>query len=92
MFAGNASVKTAIERNFVLVYIDVNKRKGQARNAAVNDHFGNPIAHGLPVLVVTDASGKVLTVQDSGELEDGDNHSPQKILAFLARWSPAAKK
>lgn len=92
VFANNAAVKAAIERNFVLVYIDVNKRNGPARNAAVNERFGNPIAHGLPVLVVTDATGKMLTTQDTGELEDGDNHSPQKVLAFLAHWEPAGYK
>ena len=92
VFAGNASVKAAIDSNFVLVYIDVNKRNGPARNTAVNERFGNPIAHGLPVLVVTDASGKLLTTQDTGDLEEGAAHSPQKVLAFLARWAPAAKK
>ena len=92
VFANNAAVKATIEHNFVLVYIDVNKRNGPARNAAVNDRFGNPISHGLPVLVVTDDTGKVLTTQDTGELEDGDTHSPQKVLAFLTRWAPAGKK
>jgi thioredoxin-related protein len=92
LFTDNASVQAAIESNFVLVYIDVNKRNGPARNAAVNERFGNPIVHGLPVLVLTDASGRLLTTQDTGELEDGENHSPQKVLAFLARWTPAAKK
>jgi thiol:disulfide interchange protein len=92
VFANDAAVKAAIERNFVLVYIDVNKRNGPARNAAVNERLGNPIAHGLPVLVVTDATGTVLTTQDTGELEDGGHHSSEKILAFLARWTPVARK
>ena len=92
VFTGDAAVKAAIDRNFVLVYIEVNQRNGSARNAAVNERFGNPITHGLPVLVVTDATGKVLTTQDTGELEDGDAHSPKKILAFLARWAPVTKK
>lgn len=91
VFTNNAAVKAAIERNFVLVYIDVNKRSGPARNAAINERFGNPISHGLPVLVVTDATGKVLATQDTGELEEGNSHSPQKILAFLTRWTPAAR-
>jgi thiol-disulfide isomerase/thioredoxin len=92
LFTNNATVKAAIERNFVLVYIDVNKRNGPARNAAVNERFGNPVANGLPVLVVTDATGKVLATQDTGELEDGGHHSPKKVLAFLARWTPVARK
>jgi len=92
MFTNDAAVKAAVERNFVLVYIDVNKRNGPARNATVNARFGNPISHGLPVLVVTDPTGKLLTTQDTGELEDGDNHSPQKIIAFLSHWAPRGEQ
>jgi thioredoxin-related protein len=92
VFANDSAVKTTIEHNFVVVYIDVNKRNGPARNSTVNERFGNPIVHGLPVLVVTDATGKMLTTQDTGDLEDGNNHSPEKVLTFLARWAPAGKK
>jgi hypothetical protein len=52
----------------------------------VNDKYGNPIQHGLPVLVVLDTDGRQLTTKDTGELEEGDHHSPQKVLAFLKAW------
>ena len=69
--------------------IDVNKRHGMERNAALNERMGNPISHGIPVLVVLDSNGKQLVTKDSGELEEGEGHSPEKILAFLANWAPA---
>ena len=74
--------------------IDVNKRHGPARNAAVNDQYGNPVRLGLPVLVVLDADGRPLATQDTGALEKGDGtvaHDPAKVLAFLAHWAPPAR-
>lgn len=90
-FETNASVTAALDKGFVLVDVDVNTRKGDKRNAAVNERYGNPIQHGIPVLVVLDSDGKQLTTKDSGELEDGEGHSPAKILAFLASWSPPGR-
>jgi thiol:disulfide interchange protein len=89
-FENDPGVSRALERGFIVVMVDVNTRKGEKRNAAVNQRYGNPIVHGIPVLVVLDAEGKQLTTKDSGELEEGDGHSPAKIMAFLAEWAPPA--
>jgi thioredoxin-related protein len=85
----NAAVSKALDQGFVPVMVDVNTRKGEKRNAAVNERYGNPIQNGIPVLVVLGPDGKQLTTKDSGELEEGDGHSPAKILAFLSAWAPA---
>jgi hypothetical protein len=69
----------------------VNRRHGEVRNEAVIERYGNPVQHGVPVLVVLDSSGKQLTTKDSGELEEGGAHSPAKITAFLAQWTPGAR-
>lgn len=88
-FADNPAIAALLRRKFVVVYVDVNQRNGKNRNAAVNDRYGNPIQHGLPVLVVLDREGHLLRVQETGSLEDGkDGHDPEKILAFLNRWGP----
>jgi thiol:disulfide interchange protein len=89
-FETNPAVAKALSDSFVVVMVDVNTRHGEKRNADVNLRYGNPIQHGVPVLVVLDASGKQLTTKDSGELEEGDGHSPAKITAFLAAWAPKA--
>jgi len=83
-------VSAALGRGFVVVMIDANTRDGVKRNAGVNERYGNPIRHGIPVLVVLGSDGKPLTTKDSGELEEGDGHSPAKITAFLAAWAPPA--
>ena len=88
-FETDAAVAQALHENYVLVLIDVNHRNGKARNDAVNDRFGNPMAQGLPVLVVLDADGKQLTTQETGALEDGKAaHDPAKVIAFLRQWAP----
>ncbi len=86
---GNPAVAKARSENFVLVLVDVNHRHGKKRNDAVNTQYGDPMAQGLPVLVVLDAEGKQLTTQETGALEDGkDAHDPAKVVAFLEKWAP----
>ena len=75
--------------NYILVLIDVNHRNGKSRNDAVNEKYGNPVQFGLPVLLVLDENGRLLTTQETGALEDGDKgHDPTKVLAFLRSWAP----
>jgi len=82
LFGTDKEINDTLKADFVLVLIDVNK----GHNKAVNDKYSNPIQHGLPVLVVLDTDGRQLTTKDTGELEEGDHHSPQKVLAFLKAW------
>jgi thioredoxin-related protein len=82
-------VVKALRSDFVVVNIDVNTRKGSKRNADVDARYGNPIANGVPMIVVLDAKGKQLTTLSTDELEEDAGHSPKKILAFLAKWMPA---
>ena len=88
-FHHNEAVAKMLEENFVVVLVDVNHRNGLNRNDAVNDKYGNPMAQGLPVLVVLAANGTQLTTQETGALEDGkDAHDPAKVIAFLRQWAP----
>ncbi|MES1167956.1 MAG: thioredoxin family protein, partial [Oleiharenicola lentus] len=88
-FHDNKPVAQELADNFVLVLVDVNHRNGKSRNDAVNEKYGNPVQLGLPVLLVLDEDGRLLTTQDSGALEDGDKaHDPDKVLAFLRTWAP----
>ena len=86
----NAGVKADLARDYVVVLVDVNTRNGVKRNEAVNTKYGNPLQHGLPVLVVLDADGRLLVTQETGVLESGQGHDPVKVLAFLATWAAQA--
>lgn len=41
---------------------------------------------GYPFLTVLDSSGKKLTEQETGSLEIGDKHDPNKVSTFLTKW------
>jgi thiol:disulfide interchange protein len=75
-------IAARLKSDFVVVLIDVNK----GHNSQVDAKYGHPTKFGLPVLVVLDADGRQLTTKDSGELEEGNHHSPVKVLAFLDKW------
>ena len=72
--------------------IDVDLVDDQKHNADVLERYGNPTRLGLPALVVLDADGNPLTTKDTAELEEGDQHDPAKVLAFLNEWKPAKKR
>ena len=88
-FQTAATVRERLDRNYIVVMIDVNMRHGEKRNADVNLKYGNPIHQGLPVLVILDADGQQLVTRETGALEEGDHHDPAKVAAFLDRWKPA---
>lgn len=86
LFTSDDSVRRKLAASYVVVMIDVNKRKGTARNAAVNEKYGNPIKAGLPVLVLLDADGRQLVTQETGAFEKSggaEADDPAKVLAFL---------
>jgi thioredoxin-related protein len=47
-----------------------------------------PKIKGYPHLFVLDAKGGLLHSQDTGELEKGKGHDPEKVMEFLKRWAP----
>lgn len=81
----DASVGRALAAGYQLVHVDVGARQSDT-NRAVAARYGNPMQHGLPCLVVLDAQGEVVHVQETGSLEDGDRHDPARVVAFLNRW------
>jgi thiol:disulfide interchange protein len=90
-FHESKPVAQALADNFVLVLVDVNHRNGKSRNDAVIEKYGNPVRFGLPVLLVLDEDGRLLTTQETGALEnEGEAHDPAKVIAFLKTW--AAKR
>jgi thiol-disulfide isomerase/thioredoxin len=86
-FETDPAVQAKLRSSFIVVMVDVNTHDGPWRNADLDRRYGNPTKHGIPVLVVLDADGRVLTTKDTGELEEGHHHSPAKILAFLGQFA-----
>ena len=84
LFESDKDIAARLKADYVVVLVDVNKE----HNKSINERYGNPMRHGLPVIVVLDADGKQLKTQDTGELEDGKHHDPVKVMAFLKAWAP----
>jgi len=84
-------VAAKLKASYELVLIDVDTVDGKKHNEKVDAKYGNPMKLGLPVLVVLDAEGKQLTTQPTEVFEVEDRHDPDKVLAFLEKWSPPRK-
>jgi thiol:disulfide interchange protein len=84
LFESDKGIAEKLKANYVVVLIDVNNE----HNKDVDTKYGHPTQFGLPAIVVLDADGKQLTTQDTGKLEEGDHHSPEKVMGFLKEWSP----
>lgn len=77
------NIAETLKANYVVALVDVN-----------NGHNGELIKKydaerdGLPFIVILDGDGKHLKTKNTSELEEGDHHSPAKVMAFLNEWKP----
>jgi thioredoxin-related protein len=62
----------------------------------VDSRAGKPVIekwkiepNGYPYLAVLDSAGRKVVEQETGSLEIGDKHDPNKVRAFLEKWKPA---
>jgi len=82
LFETDQAISEKLKADYIVALVDVNKGHNQELGAK----YGGQ-GYGLPFIVVLDSEGKHLTTKHSGELEEGDHHSPQKVLAFLQEWA-----
>lgn len=69
--------------NFVVVKINFSKEN---KNEKFLSKF--PAIEGYPHFFVLGGDGKFLYSQDTGALESGKHHDPDKVLNFLKNWAP----
>lgn len=86
VFQNDPQVSRALREHWHVVHVDTGARRSGV-NADIAARYGDPIQHGLPVLVVLDGSGALVHTQETGSLESGDRHDPARVLAFLNRFS-----
>ena len=90
-------VSKTIEDNFVFIHVNYNPRTKQQPEKEeltklMMKRLNNPARFGFPVLVVLDQTGKVIHIQDSGFLEEGNSYNRDKVMTFLKNWTPEAVK
>ena len=93
----DATISKLIGDNFEYIHVNYNPRKSEgaekaAQAAALMSRLDNCGRFGFPVFVVLDDAGKVLHIQDSSFLEEGQGYNKEKVLRFFKNWTPKAVK
>ncbi len=92
----DAEISKLVGDNFVYIHVDYSPKTfkddpaRKARSEKMMQRLGNPGRFGYPVFVVLDAKGKVLHIQDSSFLEEGQGYDKAKVLRFFKNWTPEA--
>jgi len=82
LFATHKHLDDFMHKNFVVVKVNYSKEN---KNEKVLSRY--PEIKGYPHLFVLDKNGKLLWSQDTGQLETGKGHDPEKVMAFLKNWA-----
>jgi len=92
--AKDTTISTLIEENFEYIHVNYNPRNKEAEAKAkpMLKRLNNPSRFGFPVFVVLDTEGRVLHIQDSSFLEEGQGYNKEKVLRFFKNWTPARVK
>ena len=91
----DSTISKVIEENFVYIHVNYNPRKSEGEEKeklakAMLKRLNNPARFGFPVFVVLDEDGKVIHIQDSSFLEEGQGYNQEKVLRFFKNWIPKA--
>jgi thioredoxin-related protein len=82
---------TAISRIIAASYVPVKLNYSpENKNDAANEFLGNPARFGFPVFIIMEGRGKVIHIQDSGLLEEGQGYNKVKVTGFFRNWTSSA--
>jgi thioredoxin-related protein len=84
---GDPDISKLISENFIPLKLNYSPEN---KNAPANEYLGNPTRFGFPVLIIVDGKGKVLHIQDSSLLEEGQGYNKEKVTGFLKNWTASA--
>ena len=89
----DTTISRVIDENFEYIHVNYNPRKSggevqQLQAAALMARLDNCGRFGYPVFVVLDEEGKVIHIQDSSFLEEGQGYNQEKVLRFFKNWTP----
>ncbi|MDL1913068.1 MAG: thioredoxin family protein [Bergeyella sp.] len=82
---GNAEINSILEKNFLYYHLNYSPKN---KNKKVFEKYGNPgERYGYPVLLVLDKNGKLIHIQSTQPLEEGNTYSVQKVKALFEQWA-----
>ncbi len=93
----DTTISNVISESFIYAHVNYNPRKSggesqQKLASALMKRLNNCGRFGFPVFVVLDEDGKVIHIQDSSFLEEGQGYNQKKVLRFFKNWTPQAVK
>lgn len=93
----DSDISKVIADNFNYIHVNYNPRKSggeekQQQAKALMQRLDNCGRFGYPVFVVLNEEGKVIHLQDSSFLEEGQSYNQEKVLRFFKSWTPEAVK
>ena len=93
----DTTISKVINDNFEYIHVNYNPRKSggeekEKQAAALMKRLDNCGRFGFPVFVVLDDAGKIIHIQDSSFLEEGQGYNQEKVLRFFKNWTPQAIK
>lgn len=93
----DTTISNVIDESFVYIHVNYNPRKSEGEEKvqlakAMLERLNNPARFGFPVFVVLDEEGRVIHIQDSSFLEEGQGYDKEKVLRFFKNWTPKAVK
>jgi len=80
----DAQVKPFLDDHFVVVHVNVGQWDA---NLDVSEKYGDPIAKGIPAVVVLSPDQKIVASTGGGELANARTATKQDILTFLRQWA-----
>lgn len=93
----DSDITKIINDNFVYIHVNYNPRMAKSKDeavakraAALMKRLDNAGRFGYPVFIVLDKNGKVIHIQDSGYLEEGEGYNKEKVVRFFKNWTPKA--
>ncbi|MBO7120723.1 MAG: thioredoxin family protein [Bacteroidaceae bacterium] len=91
----DTTISNFISENFLYIHVNYNPRiseseEKQKQAVALMERLDNCGRFGFPVFVVLNEEGRVLHIQDSSFLEEGQGYNREKVLRFFKGWTPGA--
>jgi thioredoxin-related protein len=88
----DTTISKVINDNFEYIHVNYHPRKTGEQAVALMKRLNNCGRFGFPVFVVLDEEGRVIHIQDSSFLEEGEGYNQEKVLRFFKAWTPQAVK
>jgi len=81
-FAQHSDAATFLDQHYITVKVNYSPEN---ENTAFLAQY--PPVAGYPHLFVLESDGALLHSQNTGDLESGDHHDYDKVMAFLRQWA-----